>query len=80
MQEIAISKFKASCTAVVEQVRRTRKPVRITRYGKPLADLVPPSAPKRRGRFLGVMRGTGKILGDIVSPVVAPQEWEALRD
>ena len=34
MREIAISEFKAKCLAVLEQVRATKKPIRITRFGK----------------------------------------------
>ena len=41
MQEIAISKFKATCLAVLEDVRRTGAPVRVTRFGRPVAEVVP---------------------------------------
>jgi hypothetical protein len=34
-KEIAISKFKATCLAVLEDVRRTRRPVRVTRLASP---------------------------------------------
>jgi hypothetical protein len=34
MREIAISKFKATCLAVLEDVRRTGAPVRVTRFGR----------------------------------------------
>jgi prevent-host-death family protein len=37
MEEIAISKFKATCLAVLENVRRTGKTVLITRFGEPVA-------------------------------------------
>jgi hypothetical protein len=37
MQEIAISKFEATCVAVLERVRRTRQPIRVTRFGDPVA-------------------------------------------
>jgi len=40
MKEIAISKFKATCLAVLEDVRRTRQPIRVTRFGKPVADVI----------------------------------------
>ena len=43
MREIAISQFKATCLAVLEDVRRTRRPVRVTRFGKPVAEVIPPS-------------------------------------
>lgn len=77
-EEIAISKFKATCLAVLEQVRKTGRPVRITKFGKPLADIVPPTASGGRKSWLGAMRGTGTILGDIVGPSTDPSEWDAL--
>lgn len=78
MEEIAVSKFKATCLAVLERVRKTRKPVRVTRFGKPLAELVPPTAPERPVHWMGSMAGTGRITGDIVGPAVDPEEWNAL--
>jgi prevent-host-death family protein len=44
MEEIAISKFKATCLAVLERVRTTGEPVRITRFGQPVAEVLPPAA------------------------------------
>ena len=41
MKEIAISEFKAKCTALVDQVSKTKQPIRITRHGKPVAEVVP---------------------------------------
>ncbi|MEX2302546.1 MAG: type II toxin-antitoxin system Phd/YefM family antitoxin [Bryobacterales bacterium] len=80
MEEIAISKFKATCLAVLEQVRRTGQPVRVTRFGKPVAEIVPPAPPKAQGSWIGSMVGTGQILGDIVAPASAESDWEVLRD
>jgi prevent-host-death family protein len=80
MEEIAISKFKATCLAVLEQVRRTQKPVRITKFGKPVAEVVPTRAGERSASWLGSMKGTGKIVGDIVAPAVDWQDWDALRE
>lgn len=79
MEEIAISKFKATCLAVLERVRRTRKPVLVTRFGSPVAEVVPPSAPPRPERWLGALRSTGRIRGDIVGPAVDAKDWDALR-
>jgi len=80
MQEVAISEFKAKCLALLEQVQKTKKPLRVTRYGKPVADIVPPAPPKNDGSWLGSMRGTMEILGDIVSPVMDENDWEAAQD
>jgi prevent-host-death family protein len=69
MREIPISQFKATCLAVLEDVRRTRRPVRVTRFGKPIADVIPPGAASKR--WLGCMRDSLEIRGDIVGPVRA---------
>ena len=80
MQEVAISKFKAKCLAMLEQVRKTKKPLRVTRFGKPVADILPPAPTAKPGDWIGSMRGTGLILGDIVSSVMSDDDWEAARD
>ena len=41
MHEIAPSKLKATCLAVLRNVRRTRQPVRVTKFGDPIAEVVP---------------------------------------
>jgi len=79
MEEIAISKFKATCLAVLERVRRTGKAVRVTRFGRPVAEVVPPSPPERPEQWLGAMRGSGRITGDIISPVAKERQWEVLK-
>lgn len=79
MKEVAISEFKAKCLALLEQVQKTRKPIRITKRGKPIAEVVPAS-PESRRNWLGCMKGTAEIVGDIVSPVVDLDDFEALRD
>jgi len=79
MEEIAISKFKATCLAVLERVRRTRKPVLITRFGEPVAEIVPPSVGPRPKDWLGAMAGTGRICGDIVAPASDEEDWDVLK-
>jgi len=79
MEEMAISKFKATCLEVLERVRRTRKPILVTRFGEPVAEVTPPSNPKRKGTRLGSMLGTVRIKGDIISPVSDVEDWEVLR-
>ena len=79
MEKMAISKFKATCLAVLERVRKTRKPVLVTRRGEPIAEVVPPPLPEKAKKFVGSRVGTIRIVGDIISPVVDESEWEALR-
>ena len=80
MKEVAISEFKAKCLGILEEVRKTRRPIRVTRFGVPVAEVVPPSPPKSKGRRLGTMAGTAKILGDIVGPTGSLDDWEAWRE
>ena len=80
MEEITVSQFKAKCLGLIDRVYKTKKPLRITKFGKVVAELVPPSAPKTRENWLGCMKDRGKILGDIISPATEPEEWEVLRD
>jgi prevent-host-death family protein len=79
MEEIAISKFKATCLAVLERVRKTRKPIRVTRFGVPVAEVVPPTAKPKKKQWFGSMEGTGRIVGDIISPANDEEDWEVLK-
>jgi prevent-host-death family protein len=79
MEEIAISSFKATCLSVLERVRKTGKPVLVTRFGKPVAEVIPPPPPKPSSSWLGAMAGTGRIAGDVVSPATDEKDWQALQ-
>lgn len=79
MVSIAISKFKATCLSVLEQVRTTGEPVLVTKRGEPVAEILPASHPAQGERELGDLAGSARIVGDIVSPVAAENEWEVLR-
>jgi prevent-host-death family protein len=78
MEEIAISKFKATCLAVLERVRKTGEPILVTRFGHPVAEITPAGAAKKIR--LGGGAGTAVILGDIVGPIGDISEWEAAQD
>ncbi len=80
MESIAISKFKATCLGVLERVRKTGKPVLVTRFGKPVAQIVPPPEAKRPAHWLGSLAGTARIKGDIVGPATDEREWDALAE
>ena len=78
MDEIAVSKFKATCLAALDRVRRTGRPLRVTRFGRPLADVVPARPDPAEGSWLGAMKGRGRVEGNLVNPVVTEDEWDAL--
>lgn len=80
MKEVAISEFKAKCLAMLEQVQKTKIPLRVTRFGKPVAEVVPASTDFSRESWIGSMKDSMKITGDIMSPANDEDEWEVLRD
>jgi prevent-host-death family protein len=80
MIEISISEFKAKCLALLEQVRKTKQPLRVTRHGKPVAEIVPPRMEVDRKEWIASMQGSGETLGDIISPASDEDDWEVLRD
>lgn len=74
--EIPAGEFKARCLALMDEVQRTGGEFVVTKRGVPVARLVPARVGRRP--LLGSMRGTVKVLGDIISPLDEP--WEALGD
>jgi prevent-host-death family protein len=79
MQEVAISEFKAKCLALLDQVNKTKRPIRVTRFGNPIAEVIPPSSIQGRAAWIGSMKDSIEIVGDIISPANEEGEWEALR-
>lgn len=79
MKEIAISEFKAKCLSLLDQVQKTKEPIRVTRRGRAIAEVVPPS-PVPAADWIGSMRDEIEILGDIIGPANDEDDWEALRD
>jgi prevent-host-death family protein len=65
--QIGAGEFKAKCLGLLDEVQRRRAEIVITKRGKPVAKLVPindsPSS------FIGSMKGTMEIVGDIVAPL-----------
>lgn len=74
---IPITEFKAHCLEIVETVRRKRSSVVISKHGKPVARIVPIDSEAAPSLY-GSMKGTVRILGDIISPIAV--EWDANRD
>ena len=78
MKTIPANESKQTCLRLLDEVRDTGQPIVITKRGDPIAKLVPVAA-SPLGDWSGAMRGTGRILGDIVAPATDPDDWEVLR-
>lgn len=80
IETITISQFKATCLAVLDNVKRTGRSVLVTRHGKPIAIIDPPPPPVKKASWLGSFKSKGKISGDIISPVAPEDDWDVLND
>lgn len=80
MSILSISEFKATCLKVLEQVRKTRESIMITRRGEPVACVTPPPLPEKPESWLGTFRDQGTITGDIISPASDAEDWEVLSE
>ena len=77
METLSVSKFKAVCLAVLEDVKNKKKRVLITKWGKPIAEIIPVYDEKIKGEDIP-LKDTVVYIGDILSPV-AEDEWEILK-
>jgi len=75
VETLSVSKFKATCLAVLEEVKRKKKRIIITKRGKPIAEVIPLESVRGSQAPL---KETVTFLGDIVTPV-AVDDWEILK-
>ena len=79
-QTVPISKFKATCLRLLDDVNKTGRPLLVTRNGEPIALVSPPHPPPKADNWIGFMRDELKITGDVVSPALDDNQWEVLKD
>jgi antitoxin (DNA-binding transcriptional repressor) of toxin-antitoxin stability system len=77
MKKMAAGWFKANCLAVMDEVQAKHETVVITKYGKPVAKLVPVKA--EGDDIFGFLSGKVAITGDVVSPALSRGEWVNLK-
>ena len=75
METIAISKFKAKCLGILEEIHKQKKRVIITKRGVPIAEIRAIEPSEEKGVSL---KDTVIFIGDIISPV-AEGDWEVLK-
>ena len=73
VKTLAAGKFKDICLQTLDEVASSRRPVVITKRGRPVAKLVP-IAPAGRGRSLA-----GSIVAESGDPYGTGEVWDASR-
>ena len=79
METLNATDFKAKCLGVLDDVARTGDVVTITKRGKPVARLIPYTAESTGVFPQDQLKGSVRILEDIVSSPWAADDWNAVR-
>lgn len=75
MPTTTISRFKAKCLSLLQELHETNETLIITKHGKPFAEVRP--CGKDLENALKRFRGSVVYSGDLISPI--DEEWEAAR-
>lgn len=73
MKTISAAEFKTHCLRIMDDVRKRRQSVVITKKGTAVAKLVPIEGTERD--VFGCLADEIEIVGDIETPLVDPRAW-----
>ncbi len=79
MKEIQLVHFQNNISHIIDAVVLSQQTVVVSDNGKLLVKIVPLSETGGKS-WLGCMKHTGKITGDIVSPAEDENVWEVLTE
>lgn len=71
---IPAGEFKAHCLKLMDEVQQSHEEIVITKFGKPVAKLVPIDDKEEKSLF-GFLKGTVTIKGNLVAPT--GEKWLA---
>ncbi len=73
---LSVTEFKAKCLSILARIQSSGESVTLTKRGAVIAKIHP--VKKGRGAaLLDPLRGSVKVVGDILGPVLPPEDWEA---
>ena len=76
METVSAGKFKTHCLSLLDKVAQSRQPIVITKYGKPVAKVVP--FDEKKDVTQKPLKGSVVYMGDVISPL--DENWEAERE
>ncbi len=71
------TEFKAKCLAILDEIAATGETVVVSKRGRPVVQLVPAMLDGLYPQ--DTLRGSVKIVGDVIVPTTSPDEWDAER-
>lgn len=77
---VGIAEFKAKCERLISQMELDGVPIELTRRGKVVGVLSPPTSNDDRRSPIGFLKNDRyRFDWDPEQPVCDPEDWEALR-
>jgi prevent-host-death family protein len=73
LRTVAATEFKEHCLAMLEEVRKTRQSLLVTRHGKPVAEISPYVPPDRDA--VNPLKGSILYQGDLIAPI--DEKWDS---
>lgn len=74
MKTIPAGEFKTHCLRIMDDVKKRRQPVLITKKGVGVAKLVP--IENAEHDVFGCLAHEMEIIGDIEAPLIDPKAWQ----
>lgn len=65
--------FKAECLKMMDEVKKTKNPIIVTKHKIPIVKIVP--VEDETQSLFGKMKNTGRVKGDIIQPI--GEVWDA---
>lgn len=78
MEQITINELSETLQQLLTNIQRTKTPITVTQAGEPLV-VIYPAIPQTQRPAFGAMKGSGEIMGDVISPAVTENTWEVLQ-
>lgn len=76
MEIITLADFQNDCATILETVNRNNQAILISHQGVPLVKILPATP----HTWLGSMKNTGQIIGNIVTPLdPTSSEWQVFE-
>ena len=66
-EKVAVTAFKDSCLRLIDRVHHTREEIIVTKYGQPVAKLIP--FEENSQPLFGSLAGSITVHGDLVAPL-----------
>ena len=74
MIQVSATEYKHNALKLLEQVRISGETVQITKRGRPIAQLVRVDE-LHSEQIFDEFKGDAVIVGDIVGPIISPEDW-----